>query len=267
MPLSGNGKVDRKRLPSPEAGSKNQEVYVAPTTDTEKALASIWQELLGVSQVGKNDNFFEIGGHSLLAVKLVSRIRTAFKKQLNVKDVFQYPRLEHLANWIEHQGNQEIETITVSERPEKIPLSFTQERLWFIDRLQGSTAYHIPAILRIKGTLDTDALAKAIQLLVDRHESLRTFIQTEEGKGYQYIQTAKAYTTLFSVGVQEEAYIKEMIEQPFDLSKDYMLRSGILEVQKEEHLLVLVLHHIASDGWSIPIFVKELEAAYQSIKN
>ncbi len=267
MPLSGNGKVDRKRLPSPAVGNSNQEAYVAPATDTEKALAAIWQELLGVAQVGKNDNFFEIGGHSLLAVKLVSRIRTAFEKQLNVKDIFQYPRLEHLANWIEHEGNREIETITVSERPERIPLSFTQERLWFIDRLQGSTAYHIPAILRIKGTLDTDALAKAIQLLVDRHESLRTFIQTEEGKGYQYIQTAKAYTTSFNVGTQEETYIKEIIEQPFDLSKDYMLRSGILELKKEEHLLVLVLHHIASDGWSIPIFVKELEAAYQSIKN
>ncbi|WP_459209685.1 amino acid adenylation domain-containing protein [Aquimarina rhabdastrellae] len=273
MPLSGNGKVDRKRLPSPAVGSSNQEAYVAPATDTEKALAAIWQELLGVAQVGKNDNFFEIGGHSLLAVKLVSRIRTTFSVAPSVKVIFEKDTLAQLAAYIDTAEVSILPTITKVERPDYIPLSFTQERLWFIDQLQGSVAYHMPAILKLEGTLDIAILQQAIKAIVWRHEVLRTVIKEHEGKGYQHILDGDHFeiqqTTLQAIEKESSLtdFTQKEIAKPFQLASDYMLRVTLVALSETTYQLILVMHHIASDGWSIPIFVKELEELYQAIAN
>jgi amino acid adenylation domain-containing protein len=188
LPLSPNGKVDRKALPEPNFSGQAKSKFQAPTNKTEQAIANIWQELLKVDQVGVYDNFFEIGGHSLLAMRVVSSIRKQLQVELTIKSLFLFPTIEGLAKHIQSHGQAVLlPVIKVQQRPERIPLSFSQERLWFIDRFDGSSQYHISAVLRLKGELNKEALQFALQNVVNRHEVLRTVIQEHEGQGYQYI--------------------------------------------------------------------------------
>ena len=153
LPLTTNGKIDRKALPDPE-GTTAEGGYAAPRNETEQQLAAIWQELLGVERVGINDNFFEIGGHSLLAMRVVSAIRKELNVELTIRDLFVYPNIASLGVYLEEQAEGSLlPAIIAGERPEYIPLSFSQERLWFIDRLEGSVQYHLPAVLRLKGEI------------------------------------------------------------------------------------------------------------------
>ncbi|WP_459209686.1 non-ribosomal peptide synthase/polyketide synthase [Aquimarina rhabdastrellae] len=267
MPLSVNGKVDRKKLPNPAVDTIELQEYIAPKGAIEEKLAELWNEVLGTTKVSSNANFFEIGGHSLLAVKLVSRIRKQFEKNINVKDIFQYATIATQATFLEGRSSETTTVITKADRTQKIPLSFTQERLWFIDNLQGSQAYHIPAILQLKGNLDTNALINAIQALITRHESLRTVYKEENGIGYQQLQEASNFEVIQDNQEPSEAVIQEIVSKPFDLSKDYMLRAVLLKENETVHQLVLVLHHIAADGWSLPIFVKELQVFYEAAIN
>ena len=151
----------------------------------------------------------------------------------------------------------------------KIPLSFEQERLWFIDKLQGSIAYHISGVLRIKGALDMAMLSESAKILVNRHESLRTVFKDEEGIGYQHIMPCDEFKVTYITELEEETalgdYIEEIVATPFDLENDYMLRMTVVKESESVHTIIIVLHHIASDGWSTPIFVEELETCYQSL--
>ncbi|HVI46388.1 MAG TPA: amino acid adenylation domain-containing protein [Chitinophaga sp.] len=276
LPLTNNGKTDRRFLSEWEDVRQKRLInFKAPVTPEETVLAEIWQRLLGVERVGVLDNFFELGGHSLLATRVVSAIRKQLDVELTVKDFFVYPTISQLATYLRGlQGGTVLPAITAVTRPVQVPLSFGQERLWFIDRLQGSVQYHMPLTLRLKGNLNKAALEAALQQIVQRHEALRTVVNTNEatGAGYQRILDAAGWH-MFHADMTAYADNREvlseritaLVAQPFDLSADYMLRAHLLQLGHTEHILVAVIHHISSDGWSISNFVKELVTIYQDL--
>jgi amino acid adenylation domain-containing protein/non-ribosomal peptide synthase protein (TIGR01720 family) len=265
MPLTPSGKIDRKALPTIDFEEFKQQNYVAATSEIEEKLVEIWENILSVSNIGTQDNFFELGGHSLLAIRLISAIQQAFEVSIGVKDVFTNPTISGIAKVISKGTQSEIPQITVSERPEFIPLSYPQKRLWFLDQLQGSLAYHISGVLKINGALDIKLLSESLQYLVERHESIRTVFKEHDGIGYQEIIESGNFEVSH---VQEESQeilneeIEKVTKTPFDLSNDYMLRASVVSQNNTEHILILVIHHIASDGWSLPILIKELETIY-----
>jgi amino acid adenylation domain-containing protein len=275
LPLAPNGKVDRKNLPNPDETEQKSDEYIAPRNATETQLAEIWQHVLEVDQVGINDDFFELGGHSLLAVRLISAIRKAFKAELPISDVFDYPTIAGQASQIELQlgagktAAELLPAISVNSRPLRIPLSYSQERLWFIDRLEGSLQYHVPTVLQLSGKLNIEALSSAIREVISRHEVLRTVIREEDGQAWQEIRGVKEniLTLLDGNTIQPgelDSYIKQIIRKPFNLSEDMMLRAHLISLEPDEHVLVVTLHHIASDGWSRSILVSELVELYSS---
>jgi amino acid adenylation domain-containing protein/non-ribosomal peptide synthase protein (TIGR01720 family) len=270
FPLMANGKTDRKALPDPEAGVESTDDYAAPETPTEIKLAAIWAGLLEVERVGLHDDFFALGGHSLLAIRLISAIRKELKATVVIGDVFDYPTVKTLSAHLQRNTvSEHTPAVIRRERPARIPLSFSQERLWFIDQMEGSVHYHVPTVLRLKGALNKEALSFAIQSIINRHEILRTVIEQEDGQAFQRVNEAGKWKLHVinalscksdSAFLQEE--IARLVSQPFDLQKDHMLRIHLIELAAEEHILVVTLHHIASDGWSTVILVKELMAFY-----
>ncbi|MGI8635091.1 MAG: amino acid adenylation domain-containing protein, partial [Segetibacter sp.] len=273
LPLTNNGKIDRLFLTEREDRSvANKFSYEGPRTKVEHKLAVIWQELLSVDRIGIHDNFFELGGHSLLATRVIAAIRTQLEVEITVRQLFTHSTIAELAGYLGTQTNGVLlPSIEVQQRPARIPLSFSQERLWFIDKLEGSLQYHIPAALRLKGELSVEALQYALTTIVSRHEVLRTVYREEEGQPYQYILDAddwKISTLNYSEFTQTYGDLKQCIQKittaPFNLSKDYMLHATLITLSELEHLLVVTMHHIASDGWSISIIVKEVVELYQS---
>ncbi|WP_121809994.1 non-ribosomal peptide synthetase [Mucilaginibacter kameinonensis] len=266
LPLTPNGKTDKRALP--EAEAMQEESYTAPETATEKQLVKIWEELLGVERIGTKDNFFELGGHSLLAMRVISQVRRELNKELKIRDLFVYPTIADLAKQLEVENITAGGTIQKAEpRPEYIPLSYSQERLWFIDRLEGSVQYHIPAVLKLTGEVNTAALENALRNVVERHEVLRTVIREHEGQGYQYIKEnnwALKQSEINENKAELKAYISQEVNRPFDLSQDDMLRAELIATAKDEYILLLVLHHIAADGWSMPVLVTEFSQLYSS---
>ncbi|WP_369414579.1 non-ribosomal peptide synthase/polyketide synthase [Corallococcus soli] len=276
LPLNANGKVDRKALPKPEAGAERTRKYVAPRTKTEEALTNLWAQVLGVKQVGIQDSFFELGGHSLLATQAVSRIRTAFNVELPLRALFEAPTVEELALKVESvqkSGHSATMPALVKQvRSDEEPLSFAQQRLWFLDQLQpGSAFYNLPAAVRLSGPLDVEALRRTFDELVRRHESLRTTFQVRDGQPTQVVAPS-AKTVLESVDLEAlpvderetEAQRRAQWEsqRPFDLSQGPLFRAKLLRLSASDHVLVLVMHHIVSDGWSMGVLVKEVGALY-----
>ncbi|MFK8101397.1 MAG: amino acid adenylation domain-containing protein [Saprospiraceae bacterium] len=271
FPLTSNGKVDKKQLPDPDDSKQVTTVYTAPRNELEEKLVQIWQELLNVEKVGVYDNFFELGGHSLLGIRVVSAIRNVLQIEISIKDLFTHPNIDLLSNFMEQEGKRAaLPPIIPEERPAQIPLSFSQERLWFIDKLSGSTHYHIPSVLRLSGTLDIPKLKLSFQRIVNRHEVLRTVLRENEGQPHQVVlpinQWEMSYETVPAATTDKglEQLIGQAINQAFDLANDHMLRVKLLKVKEEEYVLIFVLHHIASDGWSTPIFIRELMAFYSA---
>ena len=270
FPLASSGKINKKALPDPDAGTLISNEYVAPGNETEIKLAEIWKELLNTDRAGIHDNFFELGGHSLLAIRLISSIRRELGSEIAIKDIFQSPTIAEQAELLRTQEKGSLlPAITVQERPDLIPLSFSQERLWFIDRLEGSVQYHMPAVLRMKGELDTEALARVLKQIVNRHEVLRTVIRQEEGVGYQFVNGPEEWELNFIDGSvykddteKMQRYIQQLINIPFDLSEDYMMRADLIKITEDEHILIVNMHHVASDGWSISVIVNELVELY-----
>ena len=268
LPMTESGKVDKKALPEPSVTELTGKQYMAPGTEMEKQLQSIWQQLLSKEEIGIHHDFFEVGGHSLLAMRVVSAIRKVLNIELSIKDLFLHSTIASLAGHLQNQTVVSLlPAIEVLPRPPQIPLSYSQERLWFIDRLEGSSQYHLPVVVRLTGNLNVDALSVAIQNIVQRHEVLRTVINEEEGKAYQKIKTAENWT-IKKINAAEydnhalHTLIKNLIDAPFNLSKDYMLRANLVTLNQSEHLLVATIHHIASDGWSMSVIVKELIELY-----
>ncbi|MEV7506671.1 amino acid adenylation domain-containing protein [Streptomyces sp. NPDC091201] len=264
LPLTGSGKVDRRALPAPDfrlfAGGR------AARTATEELLAGLFGEVLGATgPVSVDDDFFALGGHSLLAMQLVSRVRTVFASEIGVRDVFEAPTVAGLVRRLDGAGARPAPA--AGERPERLPLSFAQQRLWLIDRMEGPSAlYNLPLALRVTGPLDADALERALGDLVARHEILRTLIGEQDGEPRQRIlPPAEARIVLdrrTAVPADPAAALAECTETPFDLATELPVRAHLLPVAADEHLLVLVLHHIAGDGWSMDPLLRDLSAAY-----
>jgi amino acid adenylation domain-containing protein len=272
LPLTPNGKIDKKALPDPDISILSAQNYVAPQNPTQSTLIDIWKEVLEIEKPGIHDNFFEIGGHSLLAMRVIAGVRKQLDLELGVKDIFTHPTVEQLANFIlSKESSQVLTSIKINARPEKLPLSFSQERLWFIDRLEGSVQYHIPAVLKLTGKLNITALELAIKTIFKRHEILRTTIKEEDGKGYQFVNNLLDWN-LLQTNVsnkneeQIQTYILQQINTPFNLSEDLMLRAELLSHGNDAYTLLVVLHHIASDGWSTSILVKEVVEIYNAIE-
>ncbi|HBO9872190.1 TPA: AMP-binding protein, partial [Pseudomonas aeruginosa] len=263
MPLTVNGKLDRQALPQPDA-SLSQQAYRAPGSELEQRIAAIWSEILGVERVGLDDNFFELGGHSLLATRVISRVRQEQQLDASLKALFERPVLEAFAQGLERTTDA-VSTIPLADRQQPLALSFAQERQWFLWQLEPeSAAYHIPSALRLRGRLDVDALQRSFDSLVERHETLRTRFRLEGGRSYQQVQPA------VSVSIEREQFgeeglierIQAIVVQPFDLERGPLLRVNLLQLAEDDHVLVLVQHHIVSDGWSMQVMVEELVQLY-----
>ncbi|MFL6192597.1 MAG: amino acid adenylation domain-containing protein, partial [Thermoanaerobaculia bacterium] len=275
FPLTSNGKVDRKALPAPEQAGSEEE-YLAPRTPTEEVLAGIWADLLGLERVGATDNFFDLGGHSLLATQVMSRLREAFGVEMPLHDIFEAPLLADLAARVEAARR----TGTVPPAPPllpvpragRLPLSFAQQRLWFIDQLEpGSPLYNVPAALRVEGPLNGAVLALCLGEIVRRHEALRTVFAAVKGSPAQVIRPAAPFllpiVDLAGLPAREReatalALAEDEAVRPFDLSRDPLLRCVLLRLGEGDHVAALTLHHIASDGWSRGVLVREVAALY-----
>ena len=275
LPLTSNGRVDRRALPDPAAERTEPEgAFVAPQTAAEEMLEGIWCEVLGIPRAGANDNFFDLGGHSLLGTQVVSRVRERFHVELPLRAIFESPTLSALARRIEdlrrtegEAGPPRIEPLPREElRDGVLDLSFSQQRLWFLDSLDpGRATYNIPLSLHLQGELDVAALAAALSEVVRRHEALRTTFGDAEGRPFQVIHPPAAVgLPVVDVAGSEEAraWMAEEARRPFSLEKGPLLRTALLRLAPDEHVLVVTMHHIVSDGWSLPIFVREVAALY-----
>jgi amino acid adenylation domain-containing protein len=280
MPLTPNGKVDRRALPKPDGLIQDQEnVFVAPRTPLEELIAGIWCQVLGMQKVSRNDNFFEMGGHSLLAMQILSRVRNTFHVEVSMRHLFEHATVAGLAASIE-AGIREAESrpqappIVPIAREATLPLSFAQQRLWFLDQLEPGTAtYNIPHAVRITGQLDVTALTQTLTEMVRRHEVLRTTFPSHDGQPVQLIHEPKPVRLpVFNLSPLPEQrreseaahLIKVEARQPFDLAAGPLLRAALLRLAPEDHIVLLTFHHIISDGWSTDIFFQEVAALYDA---
>ncbi|HEX7239909.1 MAG TPA: amino acid adenylation domain-containing protein, partial [Longimicrobiaceae bacterium] len=272
FPLSPNGKIDRGALPAPEASSAG--AYVAPRTPAEEVLAGIWAEVLGVERVGAEDDFFALGGHSLLATRVVSRVREAFGVELPLRALFEAPTVAALVERVgAGAATQAPPLVPVPRDGSPLPLSFAQQRLWFIDRLQpGSSAYNMPFPLRVRGGLEVRALERALTEIVRRHESLRTGIVVQDGEPVQRVDPARPVRlpTVDLGGIDSprelERLAAEEAARPFDLASGRPLRATVVRLGEEDGAVLFTMHHVASDGWSIGVFVREVSALYEGAR-
>ena len=274
LPLTPNGKVDRDALPAPELAPA-EERYVAPRTPAEEVLAGIWAEVLRLERVGVHDNFFELGGHSLLATRVVSRIRAVFGVELPLRALFEGPTTAEMAARVEEMRRADLPVlppVVPVERAGALPLSFAQERLWFIDRLEpGSAVYNIPMAWRLGGALDGAALERSLGEIVRRHESLRTVFAEVDGSPVQVVAPFGGFAlpvedlSGWSEADREAALRRRAADEagrPFDLLEGPLFRAALLRVDAEDHVLLLSMHHIVSDGWSMGVFFRELTMLY-----
>ncbi|MFK8185398.1 MAG: amino acid adenylation domain-containing protein [Phormidesmis sp.] len=275
LPLTPNGKIDRNALPKPDTHQRLLEnLLVEPTTLTEKKLCQIWCEVLQKDSIGIHDNFFELGGHSLLAVQVISRIRETFAIELNLRILFEFPTVAGLETVLDEQDfkveNARISAIASSQ---SVPLSFAQQRLWFLNQLEGPSAtYNIPQAIQLSGSLNVSALEQALNEIIRRHESLRTTFKVINDEPVPVISKHAAITLpVLDLCTTPQAKRSEKIQQlanelaakPFDIGQDLLIRIMLFQQEPEVHTLVIVMHHIVSDGWSMGVLTQELSTLYQ----
>ncbi|CAD5274525.1 MULTISPECIES: non-ribosomal peptide synthetase [Halomonadaceae] len=279
LPLNANGKIDRKALPEPDLSSSSQ--YEPPQSKSEETLAAIWSEVLGVDRVGRHDNFFELGGHSLLALQVLARIRAAGLQSLALRDLFKSPVLCELALLASTGGNDVVGDTPLCPitRREQMPLSPAQKRLWLVDRLAGSsserTGYNMSAALNLTGQLDAEAIKSTLDVIVDRHEVLRTrYPENEAGEPIAVIASGNPveieWVDLVNLEGdpqrdQARQLTEEHAQRAFDLSSGPLLRAAVIRLSPRSHLLLLCVHHIVFDGWSEAVFIKEFVTTYRAL--
>ncbi|MEU2248374.1 amino acid adenylation domain-containing protein [Streptomyces sp. NPDC019224] len=269
LPLLPNGKTDRRALPRPDDEPENTGEGAGPLTPREDLLAGIFADVLGRPGVGPHDSFFDLGGHSLLAMRVVSRVRTVLGADLAVRTLFEHPTVAGLARTLGTQERSRPPVLPAAERPDPLPLSSAQQRLWFLNRLEGpGFAYNIPLVLDIDGPLDTDALRAALRDVVERHEALRTVFPERDGVPHQSVLPAEDVAPRLPVESTApaglEAAVLDAVSEPFDVLTDPPLRARLLRTAPGHHVLVLVLHHIAGDGWSLAPLARHLGDAYRA---
>ncbi|MGB3656117.1 MAG: amino acid adenylation domain-containing protein [Rivularia sp. (in: cyanobacteria)] len=275
LPLTANGKVDRKALIVPDLTQISSSDIVPPSTPVETLLAGIWAEILGIEKIGINHNFFELGGHSLIATRVISQIRQVFQVELPLRYLFETPTIAGLAKEIEKAIKVDSAVAATNIEPisrgQQLPISFAQQRLWFLTQLEpDSPFYNISAAVRLQGELNVEALQQSFNEIVCRHETLRTNFLIKEGQPLVIISEAKPLTLsildISSINVNQQAEIEQQIareaQQPFDISSDCLLRIKLLRLGEQEHIILVTMHHIVSDGWSIGILVKEFSSLY-----
>ncbi|MED1960753.1 condensation domain-containing protein, partial [Brevibacillus formosus] len=279
MPLTANGKIDRKQLPEPEwTNPASDKGYMEPRNQVEELIANIWSQVLGVEKVGIHDNFFELGGHSLLATRVISRLREAFGIEQTVRSIFEHPTI---AAWSEqgaalHLGEKEAigGSIQPVSRQRNLPLSFAQQRLWFFDQfMPESPMYNIPSALRLQGELDIVAWENSLQAIILRHESLRTTFHEIDGQSIQVIHPHLDWKMdildLRDLSAEtKEKKIEQLAEaeaaRAFSLGQGPLIRATMIQTDDQSYVFLINMHHIISDGWSMGIFYRELLANYEA---
>ena len=264
LPLTPNGKLDRKALPAPDITPDGP--ARAPRTPQEEMLCALFAEVLGVERVGIDDNFFALGGHSLLATRLISRIRATLDVEIAIRSLFEAPTVEALVKCLD-EAQAARPALRPVARPAEVPLSFAQRRLWFINRLEGRSAtYTIPMAVRLKGGLDREAFEAALGDVVERHESLRTIFPDTLGVPRQLILEASAARPRLAVASVSEEALPEALSaaarQGFDLASEPPLRAHLFALGEREHVVLVLLHHIAGDGWSMAPLARDLAGFY-----
>jgi amino acid adenylation domain-containing protein len=279
LPLTPNGKLDRKALPAPAAQSYARG-YEEPQGEVERQIAGIWAEILKLDRVGRQDNFFELGGHSLLAVRMMSRLRKVSGREIEIRELFAHPVLRDLAKALGGAAWAEQDVIPRAERSGALPLSFAQRRLWFRAQLKGlSRAYHIPGRFLLVGRLDRRALRRGLNRIVERHESLRTTFQlVDEGPVQRITHVEESNFALIEQDLRGHAEVDRELERlvteesrgTFDLERGPLIRGRLIrlndEGDEERHALLITMHHIVSDGWSVGVMGEELSALYGAFR-
>ncbi|WP_331876217.1 amino acid adenylation domain-containing protein, partial [Longimicrobium sp.] len=273
-PLTPNGKVDRRALPAPEGDAYSTGEYAAPVGETEQALGGIWAEVLGVERVGRHDNFFELGGHSLLAVRVISRMRQVLDAEVGIGDLFERPVLADLARTIENAGRTELPPIERVDRTGRLPLSFAQQRLWFLEQFGNlGDTYHVPMRRRLEGELDGSALRRALDAIVARHEALRTTFVEMDGEPVQRIaEESRFHLVEHDLSGHPDAAAElrrlsaEEANARFDLEHGPLIRGRLVRLGEHDHVLLMTMHHIVSDGWSMEVLTREMGTLYEAFR-
>ncbi|MCG8617543.1 MAG: amino acid adenylation domain-containing protein [Desulfobacterales bacterium] len=273
LPLTTSGKINRNQLPDPDR-SGEQGGDAPPRTPAEEITAAVWAEVLGIEKVGIFDDFFDLGGHSLLATRVISRIGKLFGKDIAVRGLFEHPTVETFARLVgESKGLEEADILVIS-RDGKLPLSFAQERLWFLERLmQGNPFYNMPVAWQVSGPLDIAVLQRSFNTVISRHEALRTGFDSENGKPVQHILSDAAITIpVTDISDRPEdrkpadvsKWIRTESRVLFDLATPPLVRAAVLTTGPEQYILLIITHHIISDGWSMGIMHREINAVYRA---
>jgi len=279
FPLTPSGKINRKALPIPDEAARVHSEKIAPRTPIEELLVSLCSRVLHMNEVGINDNFFEIGGHSLLATQMMSRIRDAFEVELPLKDFYENPVISDLALKIEQLRRMDnrlaAPAIERIKSDQDIPLSFSQQRLWFLDQLApGSANYNIPTVLRLKGTLNIESLNQSLNTIIQRHEVLRTIFVEKSGNPIQVVQDFEAielpvtdlsHLSLQNAEEQARKRVSEELSATFDLSSGPLFKGRLFKLAHDDYVVTFVMHHTITDGWSMGILVKELATIYPAL--
>jgi amino acid adenylation domain-containing protein/natural product biosynthesis luciferase-like monooxygenase protein len=274
-PLTAHGKLDRQGLPAPQESGHERPGDVEPQGEIETAIAQLWSELLGIERVGRHDDFFDLGGHSLLAVQLVARLRHTLGREVEVGELFAHPVLAGFAQVVAEAAACELPPIAIVDRHGPLPLSFAQQRLWFLAQLedQASAAYHMAAALKLVGELDHRALQAALDRVIERHEALRTSFVSVDGSPVQRIHEAEPFTlVIHDLSAHPEAarelqrLVDDEADAPFDLPRGPLIRGRLIALGAHEHVLALTMHHIVSDAWSQGRLIHELGALYRAYR-
>jgi amino acid adenylation domain-containing protein len=280
IPLTANGKLDRRALPTPDASAAGaDDAFAAPATPVAGVLAGIWAEVLRLERVGVHDDFFELGGHSLRATQAVARIREVFGVEMPLRALFEAPTVAELAERVEglrRAGGRALPPVVAVDRDRPLPLSFGQERMWFLNRLQPETAtYNHPVALRLSGALDVPALERALGEVVRRQQVLRTVLPEQDGRPVQVVTPFSGFVLPVEElsGIEEperEAEAKRRLlaeaSRPFDLSAGPLFRARLLRLGEAEHVLQLLMHHVVTDGWSTGVLLRELSVLYEAYR-
>src|SRR6476661_181488 len=267
LPLTPNGKLDRKALPAPEQDAYAVRGYEAPVGEMETKLAAVWAEVLKLEKVGRHDNFFALGGHSLSSIQMLARVREVFHVEVPLQSLFQNPTVAGLALQLDGAAKTTAPPLRALPREQSSRLSFAQERLWFLSRYEGEASlYNVPVTLRLRGPLNREALHAGLQEIVARHEVLRTSFPETDGMARQKIASAVdlAMPVVEMVESEMPKFLLQQARLPFDLAAGPLIRACLLELGNQDHVLLVVMHHIVSDGWSLGVMLREFNVLYDA---